>query len=386
MSYTVPPTDPNFIPPDPIPQAPKPPKKLKPARKQVKPGDVIKEEAVQTGKEYNIWYNKWAGGDREDSYSNKVKSQTRCSIKKDSGLTRANTTGMQYICLFFARGCCPYGWECEYRHTLPDSDANLPDSSKDCFARDKFADYRDDMGGVGSFNRQNRTLYVGRIKETGNGQETEEIVIRHFREWGTIERIRVLQYRSVAFVTYVSEFHAQFAKESMACQSLDNDEILNVRWATEDPNPVMKVVEKRRLEDMGQDAIRAKMDPRIVDAMRSVRALEEGQPLEDAYPDEEGKNDGQDEDEGDEDSQRDPKRRRIENGDASASPPPQQQQPQAPPNPLGLLSADTLEGLKYFAHLRQRNEGATIAKQQQRAPPPKTTGLGLAEYGSDDDD
>lgn len=28
-------------------------KKLKPARKQVKPGDVVKTEAVQTGKEYS---------------------------------------------------------------------------------------------------------------------------------------------------------------------------------------------------------------------------------------------------------------------------------------------------------------------------------------------
>ena len=44
------------------------------------------------------------------------------------------------------------------------------------------------MGGVGSFNRQNRTLYVGRIKETGPGPETEEIVNRHFKEWGEIER------------------------------------------------------------------------------------------------------------------------------------------------------------------------------------------------------
>jgi len=41
--------------PIPIPQAPKPPKKLKPARKQVKPGDVVKEEAVQTGKEYSTY-------------------------------------------------------------------------------------------------------------------------------------------------------------------------------------------------------------------------------------------------------------------------------------------------------------------------------------------
>lgn len=44
-------------------------KKMKPARKQVKAGQVEKKEAEQTGKEYNIWYNKWAGGDREDSYS-----------------------------------------------------------------------------------------------------------------------------------------------------------------------------------------------------------------------------------------------------------------------------------------------------------------------------
>jgi hypothetical protein len=64
-------------------------KKMKPARKQVKPGQVEKKEAVQTGKEYSawfsfcmeagmlilysdIWYNKWAGGDREDSYSKSV--------------------------------------------------------------------------------------------------------------------------------------------------------------------------------------------------------------------------------------------------------------------------------------------------------------------------
>ena len=92
-AYQVPPETEMTLPP-PIPQAPKPPKKLKPARKQVKPGDVEKTEAVQTGKEYSafglvrdiykaikglilcviidIWYNKWAGGDREDSYSKYV--------------------------------------------------------------------------------------------------------------------------------------------------------------------------------------------------------------------------------------------------------------------------------------------------------------------------
>jgi hypothetical protein len=122
--------------------------------------------------------------------------------------------------------------------------------------------------------------------------------------------VRVLQYRSVAFVTYVSELNAQFAKEAMACQSLDNDEILNVRWATEDPNPVSKVSEKRRLEEMGQEAIKARMDPRIVDAMRAVRALEEGHDLD---------ADEQMQDPEDSIGEPDPKRRRLalENGDAS---------------------------------------------------------------------
>ncbi|KAG1834648.1 hypothetical protein DFJ58DRAFT_821341 [Suillus subalutaceus] len=312
----------------------KPVKKLKPARKQ---------ETPQTGKEYNIWYNKWAGGDREDNYSNKVKSQTRCNIKKDSGLTRANTTGIRY---------CFCSLLCDYLHTLPDPDNALPDSSKDCFARDKFSDYRDDMGGVGSFNRQNRTLYVGRIKETGPGPETEDIVTRHFKEWGEIERIRVLQYRSVAFVTY-RPWRA----------NLDNDEILNVRWATEDPNPVQKVAEKRRLEEIGQEAIKARMDPRIVDAMGLD---DEGEVVEDQESGETG--------------DPKPKRRRIE------LPPPQEATSEPPPQPLGL-SADTMEGLKYFAEIRRRN-GVSLAVVSPKTIPPKPliSGLGVADYGSDEED
>lgn len=169
----------------------------------------------------------------------------------------------------------------------------------------------------------------------------------------------MLQYRSVAFVTYVSEFHAQFAKEAMACQSLDNDEILNVRWATEDPNPVQKVAEKRRLEDMGQEAIKARMDPRIVDAMRAVRALEEGVVVDD---EEDGEMEQEDEPES--------KRRRLGVEDA-----------ETPSPPRGLLSADTLEGLKYFAQIRSRHG------PQPRVPPLVTKpSLGLADYGSEEDE
>ena len=186
--------------------------------------------------------------------------------------------------------------------------------------------------------------------------------------------VRVLQYRSVAFVTYVSEFHAQFAKEAMACQSLDNDEILNVRWATEDPNPVQKVAEKRRLEDMGQEAIKARMDPGIVDAMRAVRALEDGVMLDDAADEQHEFMEQQDEPE--------PKRRRLELESEDLH----SQSPSPPPNSAGLLSADTLEGLKYFAQIRSRHGFPQAPAQPQSLSLPSKTGLGLADYGSDEDD
>lgn len=48
--------------------------------------------------------------------------------------------------------------------------------------------------------------------------DIEEIVSRHFAEWGPIERIRVLNQRGVAFVTYVNLANAEFAKEAMAHQ------------------------------------------------------------------------------------------------------------------------------------------------------------------------
>lgn len=184
--------------------------------------------------------------------------------------------------------------------------------------------------------------------------------------------VRVLQYRSVAFVTYVSELSGQFAKEAMACQSLDNDEILNVRWATEDPNPVQKVAEKRRLEDMGQEAIRARMDPRIVDAMRAVRALEDGDALDD-----DGELQEMDGEQEEEDNEPDAKRRKIE-----AEGP---LEPEQPPQLTGLLTADTLEGLKYFAEIRKRNGGPPPTVKKGIAPSLPPTGLGLADYGSDED-
>lgn len=47
---------------------------------------------------------------------------------------------------------------------------------------------------------------------------------------GIVRRlVRILQSRGVAFVTYYSELSAQFAKEAMTDQSLDSEEVINVR-------------------------------------------------------------------------------------------------------------------------------------------------------------
>jgi hypothetical protein len=194
----------------------------------------------------------------------------------------------------------------------------------------------------------------------------------------------VLQYRSVAFVTYVYEGNAQFAKEAMACQSLDNDEILNVRWATEDPNPETKVAEKRRLEEMGQEAVRARLDSRIVDAVRAMRALEDGDSL-----DAEGnliENGDADDAEDDDDGQRDGKRRRIEG-------PSEEEQERLMEEslreiegeqPKGLLNSDTLEGLRYFAEIRKRSVKPPAAVPKTSVKP-ATPALGLMDYGSDEE-
>lgn len=167
-------------------------KKRRPARPQVDPATFKTEPPPQTGTIFNIWYNKWSGGDREDAYMSKHQAKGRCNVALDSGYTRADKIAGSYFCLFFARGLCPKGQDCEYLHRLPNSrvekEGGLGDifpSNVDCFGRDKFSDYRDDMGGVGSFMRVNRTLYVGRIHVT---DDIEEIVARHFQEWGQVER------------------------------------------------------------------------------------------------------------------------------------------------------------------------------------------------------
>ncbi|WWC91540.1 pre-mRNA-splicing factor CWC2 [Kwoniella dendrophila CBS 6074] len=350
-----------------------PKRKLRPARKQVKEGEVDKSEAIQPGKEYNVWYNKWAGGDKEDALANKTLSQTRCIIARDAGYTRADATGNKYCCLFFARGCCPYGHECNYLHRLPLPNHILPDNSRDCFGREKHGDYRDDMGGVGSFNRVNRSLYIGKIHESPDKKQAEETLLRHFGEWGKIMRWNILYNRGVAFVMYESELNAQFAREAMANQSMDGDEILNVRWATEDPNPGEKKAEARRIEEMGQKAIAGMLDENLVEAAQTIRALEEGDEqdfyhIEASKPDElenvipeQPENDDDDHDDGE---------RPIKKSKGN-----------------GFFDAEALDNLKFYAELAKKQTEENRLKERKIPTSTKPAGMAslLGGYGSDED-
>jgi hypothetical protein len=77
------------------------------------------------------------------------------------------------------------------------------------------------------------------------------MVYRNFSEWGEIEEVRVIDRKQIAFVRYTHRIYAEFAREAMMENCLDGDEILNVRWAYEDPNPKAIEREKRERLDYG---------------------------------------------------------------------------------------------------------------------------------------
>lgn len=96
----------------------------RPARKQISYGELerIRAESERIegeGMIYNVWYNKMSGGDTGHGYEYKYKAKTRCDIARDAGYTRADmrirasaggVSDTTYVCLFFARGCCPKGY------------------------------------------------------------------------------------------------------------------------------------------------------------------------------------------------------------------------------------------------------------------------------------
>ncbi|KAK3831269.1 MAG: hypothetical protein JOS17DRAFT_744800 [Linnemannia elongata] len=253
----------------------------RPARKQVAKDKVLGQQAAgptrgasgggKPGQTYNIYYDKWTGGPREDrSTLSKEKSPYRCDPVKDTGRTKGTYNPNAYFCAFFAKGCCPNGEECGWLHRIP-TRLDQADTGKDVFGRERFDEHRDDRGGVGSMRSDSKTLYVGRIHPSS---ARESIIEKHFRPWGELERVKVLKDKGVGFVTYQNRLNAEFAKEAMANQSLDHGEIVNIRWATEDPNPKMQEMSKRKAVEMTRQAIESKLPGDVIEAENQLEGAQ----------------------------------------------------------------------------------------------------------------
>uniref|UniRef100_K3X6J4 Pre-mRNA-splicing factor cwc2 n=1 Tax=Globisporangium ultimum (strain ATCC 200006 / CBS 805.95 / DAOM BR144) TaxID=431595 RepID=K3X6J4_GLOUD len=223
----------------------------RPARKQLDQMPT-KNTHLEGAYEYNIWYDKHIG----DHWSNdrgKEPAATRCVLELDAGKTKADVVSKanRYFCMHFARGMCARGADCNYYHRIPTmADENRIGMMHDCFGRERHATDRDDMSGVGNFTRNSRTLYVGGLKNVNETpKQFEATVWKHFQEWGEVESVNVIHRLSICFVRYRHRTSAEFAKEAMGNQALENDEVLNIRWAFDDPNPVAKAAAERSDHD-----------------------------------------------------------------------------------------------------------------------------------------
>jgi hypothetical protein len=103
---------------------------------------------------------------------------------------------------------------------------------------------------AGNFTRNSRTLYVGGLKSPkDNPKATEAALWKQFGEWGEVENINVIHRLSICFVRFRHRMSAEFAKEAMTNQALEHGEVLNIRWAFDDPNPVAKEAATRADHD-----------------------------------------------------------------------------------------------------------------------------------------
>ncbi|CAI1887622.1 hypothetical protein SEUBUCD646_0D00460 [Saccharomyces eubayanus] len=239
------------------------------AKVQVRESELPSSIPAQTGLTFNIWYSKWSQGLGGNT---RFVSPFALQPQPHSGKTRGDNDGELFFCLFFAKGMCCLGSKCRYLHHIPDEDdvskLSLRTEVLDCFGREKFADYRDDMGGVGSFRKKNKTLYVGGIDGALNSKQLKPTQIESrvrfvFSRLGDIDRIRYVEDKSCAFVKFKHQASAEFAKEAMSNQTLllhsdkewdDRKEGtgLLVKWANEDPDPAAKkrLLEEQKLESL----------------------------------------------------------------------------------------------------------------------------------------
>ncbi|UKK02718.2 pre-mRNA splicing complex subunit [Theileria orientalis] len=216
----------------------------RPARVQVK--DYNNSSYIEGNQTYNIWYNKWSG-ERNNDYINGRTSLAPamycCDPDTDSGYTRANAkhsvddAGTKFICLFFAKGCCSQGKNCNYLHRVPIlEDEYFLDTSVDIFGRERFSKHRDDMTGVGSFNSSCKVLFIGDLSaDVSASNPVEDLKIeltKKIEKYVPLQEINVIINKGVAFATFESRVYAEFVKVALGSQPMGvYSTALNVKWA-----------------------------------------------------------------------------------------------------------------------------------------------------------
>ena len=134
----------------------------------------------------------------------------------------------------------------------------------DIFGRERHREDRADMGGVGSMFRPNKTLYVNFGGASSYGKEKlKDMIHKTFVQYGSIDQLKVIMAKGIAFVTYDIRASAEFAKECLSNQSLlgsTMNEILDVRWSYDDQNPVAVIKRKREAEQELATAVKRVVD------------------------------------------------------------------------------------------------------------------------------
>lgn len=133
----------------------------RPAPRQVAsfagPSATDLSRAAQAG-EYNIWH------DKPTRRSQKEAAKHRVNVARDAGLTGGNDNPGAFICHLFAKGCCHQGEECRFLHRIPFADDLAKISmAQDIFGRERHATNLSDMSGVGTWSKDQRTMYVGKL-------------------------------------------------------------------------------------------------------------------------------------------------------------------------------------------------------------------------------
>eukprot|EP00873_Tetraselmis_striata_P009780 jgi/Tetstr1/430044/TSEL_019905.t1 len=236
---------------------------------------------------HNIWYH----NKKRERRPRGVRAPTRCVISRDAGRTRADWAGIQQLCVYFAQGCCTAGQNCTFLHRAPteqDAVTLEKDHSRDCFGRDRGRDDKDDRGGVGSAMRDCRTLFVhyggaGKL----SAAEVQRLASENFGEWGRLHKVHVVPAKALVFVSYEWRCNAEFAKEAMQAQGFygsSEGEVLEIKWANDDPNPGVVRQVKRSREELFVRAVQDEV-ARLPEDRKQARILQMSLAATGAYPD-----------------------------------------------------------------------------------------------------